>query len=73
MDLTWLALTVRVFAIVAITCLVWSILQKLAEPQQIEKASRCIEADARDLEERRYKFLIGFLSVPDSARAFIGS
>jgi hypothetical protein len=72
MDLTWLASSVQAFAMVVIGCLVWSILNDLVELQQIEKTSPCIEADARDIEEKHCNTLDKFLIRYNCLRVLSG-
>jgi Na+/H+-translocating membrane pyrophosphatase len=62
MDLTWLALSVGVLAMLVVAILAWSILRESVEPRQMEKVAGFIEEGT----EAQKNSLLTFLK--DSSR-----
>jgi len=54
MDLTWLALTVGVLAMLVVAILAWSILREPVGPRQMEKVAGFIEEGAKAFIKRQY-------------------
>jgi Na+/H+-translocating membrane pyrophosphatase len=72
MDLTWLALTVRVLAMLVVAILAWSILKEPRGQRQMEKIADYIEEGAKTSKKRERRSIQIELLIEESCpRGFI--